>query len=365
MSRRLLPFVGVILALLTPAQRASAASEGLNYTAYSWTTTPQAETQCNRGGINSLTLNFDANPIPNCPTDRFYLDITGQLYSPGPQTSYIILSDDGVRVTIDGTIVLDNWWDRGCSGYSISPQLTEGWHTIRVEYYENGGATCLELYQLGEYGWQEIPSAYLDSTTAPEPQTTTTTIETTTTAATSTTTEPPTTTTYQPTESSSIPAATSTSEVTIQTSTSTLPTLTVPAITPSTSEPIRTPDTTSTSTSSTTSIPPTITENITTEQALDAATNPDVIAELTQEEAAAVFEAINAGDVTAEEAAAIVAAVQDAPPNIRKEFEAAVNVFGGLYDNYVPLGSLVSVATRRIIIVTTGLLVATPGLRRK
>jgi hypothetical protein len=370
MIRRLLPLAGVLYAILATAQPATASSGGLTYRAYSWTNTPTAETQCSEGNFTSLVLEWDSEPLPGCPADNFLIEITGSIYSPGPATQYALLSDDGARLFIDGQLVVSNWWDRGCSGYVHDLELSEGWHDIRLEYYENGGNSCLWLYQITSAGWSEIPTAYLNAEAAQS--TTTTEQPTTTTERTTTTTEQPTTseatttssTLYQPTESTTAQTTTSTAETTSQTSPSVSSTIPeIPANNDNTSEPIRTPLTTSTTTTS--SIPEKIAEGLTNDEAIDAATNPELVAQLTTEQAALVFAAINEDEITAEEAAAIVEAVQDAPPSIREQFEDKVNIFAGKYDGYIPLGSLVSVGTRRTIIITTGLLVAAPTLRKR
>jgi hypothetical protein len=387
MKLRLLPLAGVIIALIAPAQHASANDGYLQYTAYTWEGEPGRGEQCAAGIFQDLDLSFDANPVPGCPADGFYLEITGSIYSPGPATTYTILSDDGIRVTIDGLVVVNEWWDRGCSGFTHALQLAEGWHQLSVEFYENGGGTCLQVFQDQGNGPQPIPATYLAGK-LPEPSTTTTTTATTTTTdppvvtlapattlpepvrppPVTTVPEPPilatTSTTYQPTESTTAQTTTSTMDTISQTSPTTSSTIPeIPAIVASTSEPIRAPETTSTTTTS--SMAATITERMTNAEAVAVITNAAAVAELTPEQAGDLFAAIDESAVTPELAAAIIEAVQDAPPSIREEFEQEINIFGGLYDGYVPLGSLVPVGTRRIIIITSGLLVAMPSTRRK
>jgi len=69
--------------------------------------------------------------------------------------------------------------------------------------------------------------------------------------------------------------------------------------------------------------------------------------------------------LTEAQADALVAAVQEAPTAVREAFEDKINVFAGATDSYIPLGSTVPVSTRRVIIITSTLLVATPITRRK
>jgi hypothetical protein len=97
----------------------------------------------------------------------------------------------------------------------------------------------------------------------------------------------------------------------------------------------------------------TVPEVVTPEQATALATNPEVLATITGEQATEIFEALVVEDLNEEELTALVAAVQDAPTAVRESFEASVNVFSGAIDSYVPLGSTVPVGTRRTLIVIT------------
>jgi len=111
----------------------------------------------------------------------------------------------------------------------------------------------------------------------------------------------------------------------------------------------------------------TLTDEITPEQAADLATDPEVLAEATPEQAAEIFDAINPDELTEEEALAVVAAVQNAPDEIREAFETEINVFDGQFDTYVPLGSAVDVGTRRTVTagtVTMGVVAITPNRKK-
>ena len=46
-------------------------------------------------------------------------------------------SDDGVRVLIDGSPVIDKWVNQGATTWTGTRALTAGEHTIVVEYFEN------------------------------------------------------------------------------------------------------------------------------------------------------------------------------------------------------------------------------------
>jgi hypothetical protein len=102
------------------------------------------------------------------------------------------------------------------------------------------------------------------------------------------------------------------------------------------------------------------------EEAIAEATDPEAVASLSPEEASVLFAAIDESALTLEQAALIVEAVQDAPDEVREEFESKVNVFGGKTDNYVPLFSNIPVGKRRTMIAATGMMtIVPPPVRRR
>jgi hypothetical protein len=86
---------------------------------------------------------------------------------------------------------------------------------------------------------------------------------------------------------------------------------------------------------------------------------------LDNEQAQAVFAALQIDELNETELEVLVAAVQDAPQEVREAFEQQVNVFSGAVDSYVPLGSNVPVSTRRVVIAVSAALSAVPTPTRK
>jgi len=96
------------------------------------------------------------------------------------------------------------------------------------------------------------------------------------------------------------------------------------------------------------------------------ATNPDVLAVVSQEEAVAIFDAIELSELSEVEALALVAVVQEASAEVREAFEDEIDVFAGSSDTYVPLGSSVPISTRRVIIASAALVITgTPAPTRR
>jgi len=100
-----------------------------------------------------------------------------------------------------------------------------------------------------------------------------------------------------------------------------------------------------------------IVENeITPDQASTLATSSEVLSVITSDLAAEIFDAVDVGALDANTGAEIVNAVQTQSDEIRNEFEQHIDVFAGVFDTYVPIGSVVDVSTRRTLVAVTATL---------
>jgi hypothetical protein len=99
---------------------------------------------------------------------------------------------------------------------------------------------------------------------------------------------------------------------------------------------------------------------ITADAAAALATEPEILQAATAEQAQEIFEALDLETLDNTQLKELVAAVQDAPTEVREAFEEAINVFDGAVDSYVPVGSTVPVGTRRLVIAASALLAAVP-----
>jgi hypothetical protein len=84
------------------------------------------------------------SPHPSVPADNFCARWSGWVEAPssGPFTFFATV-DDGVRLWIDGTLLINDWTDTpGVHTCTVSLRANHK-HDIRLEFYENaGGATC-------------------------------------------------------------------------------------------------------------------------------------------------------------------------------------------------------------------------------
>jgi len=105
---------------------------------------------------------------------------------------------------------------------------------------------------------------------------------------------------------------------------------------------------------------------VTPEQATELASNSDVLAVVTSEQAEKIFATIDVTELDNTQLDALVEAVQSAPTKVRKAFEKTINVFGDGLGDYVPIGSNVPVNTRRTLIaVAAGAATVAAGNRRQ
>ena len=55
-------------------------------------------------------------------------------------------TDDGVRVWLDGQVVMDYWYDQPANLHEQLIDVVSGYHSVRVEYYENIGAAVAKVW---------------------------------------------------------------------------------------------------------------------------------------------------------------------------------------------------------------------------
>jgi hypothetical protein len=97
------------------------------------------------------------------------------------------------------------------------------------------------------------------------------------------------------------------------------------------------------------------------EQATELATSPKVLESIDGEQATAVFSAVVVAEVSEEAGAQIAEALADAGTDVKESFEEEINVFAGVFDTYVALGSEINVGDRRTVIAVGAAVVAVAG----
>jgi glucose/arabinose dehydrogenase len=83
------------------------------------------------------------SPAPSIAVDNFSAVWSGSFSFTSKTYTFSVTADDGIRLYVDGAILIDQWKDQAPTTYTATKAMTSGTHTIRIEYYEKtGGATA-------------------------------------------------------------------------------------------------------------------------------------------------------------------------------------------------------------------------------
>lgn len=84
-------------------------------------------------------IDFDwgyGGPRSDFPVDWFGVRWTRTMWFPEGTTRFTAEVDDGVRIFVDGDLVLEKWFAQERTRYSVNVSLSRGQHTVVVEYME-------------------------------------------------------------------------------------------------------------------------------------------------------------------------------------------------------------------------------------
>lgn len=97
---------------------------------------------------SEANLDYDwgtGSPDPSVNPDGFsarwtrYIEVTPGTYR------FTATSDDGVRIWIDGHLIIDQWYDHIPLTFTADKYLGPGHHLVVVEFYENAGMAVLKV----------------------------------------------------------------------------------------------------------------------------------------------------------------------------------------------------------------------------
>ncbi|MCG2799548.1 MAG: PA14 domain-containing protein, partial [Cellulomonas sp.] len=169
--------VGGAMGLSFSFNSQAARTKGLLGRYYATGTTAPSAFNLNSPGEPVMTrvdssLSFDwvlGSPSPSVPVDQFAVRWSGFVTVPtSGDWTFGVWQDDGARVKVGTTTVLDRWSDQAGgpnSGTAIALSSTTR-SAIQVDYYENGGGASFSLLVKGPgyQDWTVVPSDWLSPT---------------------------------------------------------------------------------------------------------------------------------------------------------------------------------------------------------
>jgi hypothetical protein len=84
------------------------------------------------------------SPSPSIASDYFSARYTGEFHFSDGKYRFYCTSDDGCRVWLDDTLILDHWNIQARTTHVSDVDVPEGNHTIKVEYFENNGTAMVK-----------------------------------------------------------------------------------------------------------------------------------------------------------------------------------------------------------------------------
>jgi len=93
---------------------------------------------------NAIDLNWgNKAPVSGITADYFSTRFTGEFSFVGGKYRFFATMDDGMRIWLDDDLILDQWNLGSARTITVDKDVSEGKHTIKVEYFENtGDAVC-------------------------------------------------------------------------------------------------------------------------------------------------------------------------------------------------------------------------------
>jgi hypothetical protein len=74
------------------------------------------------------------------------------------------------------------------------------------------------------------------------------------------------------------------------------------------------------------------------------------------------FESLDMSALSPEEQNRVINELNNASEDVKKKFENTVNIYSGTFDEYVPVGSVITVGERKVLIAATGVLFMAPTI---
>jgi hypothetical protein len=104
------------------------------------------------------------SPDPAVPADSFSVRWTRSVGFAAGTYQFLTSTDDGVRLFVDGGLVVDAWYDQKLPNTHVGEvYLAAGQHTVVVEYYEHGDKASAHAWWKKQDGYAAWHGEYFDN----------------------------------------------------------------------------------------------------------------------------------------------------------------------------------------------------------
>ena len=120
--------------------------------------------------VPNINLQWGGGSVLGGPSEDVIVRFTGSILSNTTQEiSFLATADDGTKLYLDGTLITNDWVDKGGGGTTSAPvSFTAGVpKTIELMYYENGGGANVFLHWDQSGSMDIIPASAFTSQAAP------------------------------------------------------------------------------------------------------------------------------------------------------------------------------------------------------
>jgi hypothetical protein len=93
----------------------------------------------------TLDYRWPGKPVKSVPADFFATIATTGVELEAGTYELRTMSDDGIRVTVDGKVVLEDWTWHAPKAHAVKLTLEKGMHSILVEHFEIDGYAQLSV----------------------------------------------------------------------------------------------------------------------------------------------------------------------------------------------------------------------------
>lgn len=170
MQKRLAALVAVAVALFVLGAAAMVSAQAISYggtfaAAYYNNPTLTGSPVISEFITNGLNIDWGTGSPrpdrPDFPVDNWSAQFAGTPVFNAGVYEFIVSSDDGVRVFIDGVLVLDRFVGRTFTTDTFQQTLSAGAHQLRVEYFDGVDRAALQV------GWRQVTGSVQPTTVFP------------------------------------------------------------------------------------------------------------------------------------------------------------------------------------------------------